>query len=1013
MEKCDLSRVLCILRSVYPVVQMIDEFSQSILFKDGRKAVLIEPSDNDYLKTSARSIIVCTDKMLQQRVASIDQVTTLQELLAFILNSAKKKGRSNVLSQGYAPSGQQHSKEDEFSLPGELTRRATYINNSDFWKTVSQRLGTEATRFLLESCAVFEAVPPSCLLQVCGVPFHGPVTVETSAFQLSKHQSPRLPTPVRVSSAKPRPKRDIRHSRPGRSSRRRRRMRKRAPGKRKRSDASEDGEEPAEGGLMPKRMRTEPMGDGQRGKGSGSFIHTRALMYGGRGLRSLALNRKLSGEARGWVHLQGQDLVRCVFFEKMSRFKSAERPPKRLPKRHFSMVGLFSQLLLQHRKCPYARLLHKACPAGRRTQDLRSLLALHCSPFSVYRFVRECLHRVVPVELWGSIHNRVCFLFHVRAFLSMGRPAKQQAVSLQVSSDIGSTCWGGFWPGCWGYVLGLVRAVFYVTESRGQKNILRFYRGEVWAKLQDLGFRKLLSEGQWKPLTSEEVATLPKTVVVSRLRCAPKRDSLRPIVRIVKMDAQARLFQSRLKDLHDVLRVCVRDRPSLLGSSVFGLWDIHRVLGQFATAQKDDPRSLYFLKMGVSGAYDSLPHDKLLQVVSEVLSPVLDEVFSVCRYAQVWADSGLGVRRAFRGQASTSAETELSMKGFVTALQRQGQLHSAILMEQHFSSHVCGRDVLEFFKEMLSNHVIRFGARTFRQCRGVPQGWVASTLLCCLCYGHMENALFNRVVEGGGCLLRLVDDFLLITPDLGKAQTFLKTLQGGVAEYGCFINPQKVAVNFPVADDCPDVQVLPPGSLFPWCGLLVDPSTLDVYKDYSSYAGRSLRSSLSPGSNPHARLQMERKLLSTLKLKCHAIFLDLKMNSPTAVCQNIYKIVLLQAYRFHVCAQNLPFGQKVKKNASFFLRLIRRMARCTSQHIKQKNRGVPLPVGLCSEAVELMYCVAFLVIVSRHRCLYHCLLQRIHMRKGHLERRLGDLKLALVRHSFTPVIPDDFKLIRM
>lgn len=115
------------------------------------------------------------------------------------------------------------------------------------------------------------------------------------------------------------------------------------------------------------------------------------------------------------------------------------------------------------------------------------------------------------------------------------------------------------------------------------------------------------------------------------------------------------------------------------------------------------------------------------------------------------------------------------------------------------------------------------------------------------------------------CLMRLIDDFLLITPDLDKAQTFLtwdtfcgwffvsfalipslseswtillcdcRTLQGGVAEYGCFVNPQKVAVNFPLADGCPDVQVLPSRSLFPWCGLLVDTSTLDVYTDYSRW----------------------------------------------------------------------------------------------------------------------------------------------------------------------------------
>lgn len=39
------------------------------------------------------------------------------------------------------------------------------------------------------------------------------------------------------------------------------------------------------------------------------------------------------------------------------------------------------------------------------------------------------------------------------------------------------------------YVLGLVKAMFYVTESMGQKHALRFYRREVWNKLQNQAFR--------------------------------------------------------------------------------------------------------------------------------------------------------------------------------------------------------------------------------------------------------------------------------------------------------------------------------------------------------------------------------------------------------------------------------------------------------------------------------------------------------------------------------------------
>ena len=63
-----------------------------------------------------------------------------------------------------------------------------------------------------------------------------------------------------------------------------------------------------------------------------------------------------------------------------------------------------------------------------------------------------------------------------------------------------------------------------------------------------------------------------------------------------------------------------------------------------------------------------------------------------------------------------------------------------------------------------------------------------------------------------------------------------RTLSGGVLDYGLVVNPQKVVVNFQVSEDSgasPNVRMLPASCLFPWCGLLLDTHTLDVFQDYS------------------------------------------------------------------------------------------------------------------------------------------------------------------------------------
>lgn len=65
-----------------------------------------------------------------------------------------------------------------------------------------------------------------------------------------------------------------------------------------------------------------------------------------------------------------------------------------------------------------------------------------------------------------------------------------------------------------------------------------------------------------------------------------------------------------------------------------------------------------------------------------------------------------------------------------------------------------------------------------------------------------------------------------------------RTLARGVPEYGLAVNPTKMMMNFPLDEagtipGCSEFQQLPAHSMFPWCGLLIDTQTLEVYCDYS------------------------------------------------------------------------------------------------------------------------------------------------------------------------------------
>ncbi|XP_047675615.1 telomerase reverse transcriptase isoform X2 [Tachysurus fulvidraco] len=1054
MTDYSLTRVMDVLRGLYGHVQTLEEFSDGVKFSNGQKPVLVQECDSVRYKVLTRGLIVCVGSPVTHCPSSA-QLGSLPEVLAFVLNRMKMKKKRNVLSFGYRFStGRTDS--DPFKFHGSISQSAAFICGSEAWAKINQRLGTDLTQYLLTHCAIFTTAPPTCLVQLCGVPVYDLVPVHNwSGFFLNSCNKTDTLNRNRQIGIKKRT-----GPRKGEKSK----WKRQVNAKNTKKGRREEGKKEEESNTAKKRRieiikqdsdverscisRSVCLGQSETPdvspapkhglfswkpcdqpppRPSHCFISVLNMLYGGRGMKGFPLNRKLRGQVGGGRRIQGADVVRMVFrLKDKAKLSGSSSKKQKLPKRFFAMVPIFTLLLRRHRKCHYVHFLSQKCATSEGKGDMASLLSSHCSPYRVYLFVRACVLFVIPDELWGSRHNMLHFLSRVKHFLRLGKFEKLSLAQIMWKIRVSDCRWLGHKKSqcpsehryrewifgqflLWvlkDFVIGLVKSLFYITESVGNKHVLRFYRRHIWTTLQDQAFREHLIKGQWEELSPAEVASLPKNSVTSCIRFIPKSNGMRPITRLIRT-AAAMQFQSSVRDLHNVLSVCVRERPTLLGSTVWGRQDIHRVLRSITHTHTP----LYFVKVDISGAYDSLPHSKLLEVVQDVLKPMEENRFSLRHYAKVCTNSEQEIKKHFctRVEACES----LNMKGFVIEEQKNGKLRDAILVEK-LSVEVMGSDVFRFFKHMLRNYIIQYDKKLFRQVCGVPQGSAVSTMLCNLCYGHMENCMLKNVREKGGYLIRLVDDFLLITPRLSKAVDFLRTLMAGVPEYGCVINPQKVAVNFPVRDElkCEKMTVFPAHCLFPWCGLLVDTHSLHVYNDYSGYAGQSLRYSLTLGSAHSPAVFMRKKLLMILRLKCDSVLLDLQLNSIEAVYKNIYKILLMQAMRFHVCVKSLPLGQGVWTNPIFFLKMIWSMVKITNKSMTHSNSGVRVDGVMQCEAVQLLCCLAFDVILTPHRSLYRCLLPHINKRRRSLMSTLRGIRLARVLQAATPRIPSDFTTIR-
>ncbi|XP_060047097.1 telomerase reverse transcriptase isoform X3 [Erinaceus europaeus] len=739
-------RVRALLRARYRRVQPLAAFARR-LGPEGRR--LLRPGDPAAFRALVARCLVCEPWGAPPPPAapSFQQVSGVRELLGRVLQGLSERGARNVLSWGYAPPARARGAPP---LPFTTAVRAVRPNSvtdalrgSGAWRLLLARLGDDVLGHLLADRALFLLVPPTCALQLCGAPLYdlrppaaaapGPAPAPAPG-PLQPHPAPRGPRP-------------------------------RPPA-------------PEAAPRLRAQVRRFLYSAGARERLHASFVLSR-------------LRPSLTG---------ARTLLQAVFLRVPAR--------PRLPARLRRLCPLFRQLLRNHARAPYAALLRAHCPAPARpphapggdARRLAFLLRAHVAPARVYALLRACLRRLVPRALWGSRHNERRFLRAVRRLLHLGRHGALSLPELMCRVRVRDCAWLCARPGPravsaqehrrreavlaaflgWlldSYVVGLLRGFFYVTETTFQKHRLLYYRKSVWAELQGLGLRLCVQRGQLRELTPAELRRLRATWrgPASRLRFLPKPQGLRPIVSAERsLEATARQLASRVHVLFGALNWERAQRPHLLGASLLGLDGALAAWRRFVLRMRarDPVPPLWFVKVDVSGAFDALPRDKLLQVVARALRPRRSSYF-VRHYALVPGARAGQPQRAFRSHVCALAELRPYLQQFVQLLQEQSGLRDSVVIEQSSSLRETGKSLFRFFLRLVQSHTIQVGSRSFLQCQGIPQGSVLSTLLCSLCYGHMEAQLF-RGFQRNGLLLRLVDDFLLVTPHLAHAKAFLR-----------------------------------------------------------------------------------------------------------------------------------------------------------------------------------------------------------------------------------------------
>lgn len=543
------------------------------------------------------------------------------------------------------------------------------------------------------------------------------------------------------------------------------------------------------------------------------------------------------------------------------------------------------------------------------TLHYESLVDLATPVSSVSAFCQTILSKIIPNEFWGqgSIqeHNKSLFLKRVHEFICLRRfesmclhqlmqGMKITDIEWLTPPKLGSGGGGGGNRKCSqsdfqkrteifyeflyylidSVLIPLIRSNFYVTESNTHRYKLFFFRHDIWRQIAEPAMATLKA-GMFEEVRLSDALRIlgSRKLGYSQVRLLPKGDTMRPIMNLRRrtvLQGNNRLLgpsiNTVLGPVSEVLKLEKSLRPDRLGAAMFSVGDIYhrikafkaRLLGGAGDSQKKLSR-LYFAKVDVQAAFDTIPQEAMVKLLSKILQ---ESRYKISKHAEVQplessssAQNGkpsppIKTFKRWHSTAKLPSDMASFSESIATSTTKKNK-KDTIFVGSALERYLQRRDILALAGSHIKENLAKVGKKYYRQKRGIPQGSVLSSLFCSYFYADLEmrelGFLKEPAEEGQGqgtLLMRLIDDFLLVTTDRRKAERFVRVMYEGFEEYGVKVRLEKSLVNFEMrirGVEVPRVQSQRQRQrqgdkdgqgrlLFPYCRVLIDCDSLDVGK---------------------------------------------------------------------------------------------------------------------------------------------------------------------------------------
>lgn len=336
-----------------------------------------------------------------------------------------------------------------------------------------------------------------------------------------------------------------------------------------------------------------------------------------------------------------------------------------------------------------------------------------------------------------------------------------------------------------------------------------------------------------------------RTLGFSQVRLLPKAQGVRPIInlrrRVNKIQGGksvlGRSINSAIQPVFCVLDYASKTNPASIGSALLSVGDMYTKLKTFQHLlidKKQTRKRLFFAKCDVRACFDTLPQRLSIAVARTLME---EDEYKICRHAEMKAANSMNNGTDLPSQVKcirkhvSRAQVVADFHHFGQSLKdglAKGKKNTVFI--DGVLHHNYQRDkLLALLAEHVQNNIIKIGKKFYRQEAGIPQGSVLSNLLCNFVYARLEKEYLNFLRRDESILLRLVDDFLLISTNEGHAKKFLQIMHAGIEDFGVQVNPTKSLVNFEAFFHSTQIPIAK--EEFPYCGNLINTKTLEITKD--------------------------------------------------------------------------------------------------------------------------------------------------------------------------------------